>query len=100
MALKAIQLSTDLVTVAEFKNHAGAYLDRVQTTGHPIVITKNGKAAGVVVSPAEYDRLQYNQAFMESVARGVADGNAGRVKSTQDAKREIEAARSARKNKK
>jgi prevent-host-death family protein len=100
MALKAIQLSTDLVTVAEFKDHAGTYLDRVQSSGHPIVITKNGKAVGVIISPAEYDRIQYKQAFMESVARGVADGDAGRVKSTQDAKREIESARAAGKNKK
>lgn len=56
MALKAIQLSSDLVTVAEFKDHAGTYLDRVQSTGHPIVITKNGKAAGVIVSTEELER--------------------------------------------
>ena len=99
MTLKAIQLSTDLVTVADFKDHAGAYLDRVQSSGHPIVITKNGKAAGVIVSPAEYDRLLYKQALMESVARGVADGDTGRVKSTQEARREIETARAARKSK-
>lgn len=72
MALKAIQLSTDHITVAEFKDHAGTYLDRVQSTGHPIVITKNGKAAGVIVSPEEYDRI-YTQQFTESVAKGVAD---------------------------
>jgi len=100
MALKSIQLSTDLVTVAEFKDHAGTYLDRVQSSGHPIVITKNGKAAGVIVSPAEYDQIQYKQAFMESVARGVADGDAGKVKSTNEAKHDIEVARVSRKNKK
>ncbi len=99
MALnKLIQLSTDLVTVAEFKDHAGAYLDRVQSSGNPIVITKNGKAAGVVVSPAEYDKIQYQRALMESIARGVADADAGRVMSTEEAKSEIEAARASRKN--
>src|SRR5476649_2691531 len=100
MAIKTIQLATDLVTVAEFKDHMGAYLDRVQSTGHPIVITKNGKAAGVIVSPAEYDRILYKQAFMDSVTRGKVDGDAGRVKSTKEAKRNIEIARDARKNKK
>lgn len=100
MALKVIQLSTDLVTVAEFKDHAGAYLDRVQSSGHPIVITKNGKAAGVIMSPAEYDLIQYKQALMESVARGVADGDAGRVKSTEEVRYEIETTRAARKAKK
>lgn len=97
MALKTVQLSTDLVTVAEFKDHAGSYLDQIQTTGNPIVITKNGKAAGVVISPAEYDRMQYRQALMESVARGVADGDAGRVLSTEDARIHLKNQRASRK---
>ena len=96
MALKAIQLSTDLVTVAEFKDHAGTYLDRVQSTGHPIVITKNGKAAGVIVSTEEYDRI-YTQRFMESVAQGVADGDAGRVISTEELERQLAERRKKRK---
>ena len=94
MVLKAIQLSTDLVTVAEFKDHIGTYLDRVQANGHPLVITKNGKAAGVIVSPAEYD-LFYAQRLMESVARGVADGDAGRVMSTEDLERQFAKRRKA-----
>lgn len=96
MALKAIQLSTDLITVAEFKDHAGTYLDRVQSTGHPIVITKNGKAAGVIVSPEEYDRI-YTQQFLESVAKGVADGDAGRVTSTEELERLLSERRKTRK---
>ena len=99
MALKAIQLSKDLVTVAEFKDHAGTYLDQVVNTGHPLVITKNGKAAGVVVSPEEYDRV-YTQRFMESVAKGIAEGDAGLAVSTQEAKRQVETARASRKTKK
>jgi prevent-host-death family protein len=96
MALKAIQLSTDLITVAEFKDHAGTYLDRVQSTGHPIVITKNGKAAGVIVSPEEYDRI-YTQQFLESVAKGAADGDAGRVTSTEELERLLFERRKTRK---
>ena len=99
MAFKAIQLSKDLVTVAEFKDHAGNYLDQVVNTGHPLVITKNGKAAGVIVSPEEYDRI-YTQRFMESVAQGIAQGDAGLAVSSKEAKRQVEAARAARKIKK
>lgn len=96
MALKAIQLSSDLITVAEFKDHAGTYLDRVQSTGQPIVITKNGKAAGVIVSPEEYDRI-YTQQFKESVAKGVADGDTGRVISTEELERQLSKRRKAKK---
>ena len=99
MAFKAIQLSKDLVTVAAFKDNAGRYLDQVVNTGHPLVITKNGKAAGVVVSPEEYDRI-YTQRFMESVARGAADGDAGRVISTEELERQLAQRRKAKKTKK
>ena len=96
MTFKAIQLSKDLVTLAEFKDHAGMYLDQVVDTGHPIVITKNGKAAGVVVSPEEYDRI-YTQRFMESVAKGIADGDAGRLVSTEELEHQLAGRRKARK---
>ncbi|MGK5090038.1 type II toxin-antitoxin system Phd/YefM family antitoxin [Bdellovibrionota bacterium FG-2] len=96
MTLKPIQLSKDLVTLAEFKDHAGNYLDRVVSSGHPLVITKNGRAAGVVVSPEEYDKI-YTQRFMESVAKGVADGDAGRVVSTEELERQLAKRRKARK---
>ncbi|MBI2604558.1 MAG: type II toxin-antitoxin system Phd/YefM family antitoxin [Deltaproteobacteria bacterium] len=99
MALKAIQLSKDLITVAEFKDHAGSYLDQVVSTGHPLVITKNGIAAGVLVSPEEYDRV-YTKLFMESVAKGVAEGDAGLAVNTDEAKRQVKAARETRKIKK
>lgn len=96
MALKAIQLSSGLITVAEFKDHAGTYLDRVQSTGQPIVITKNGKAAGVIVSPEEYDRI-YTKQFKESVAKGTADGDAGRVISTEELERQLSERRKTKK---
>lgn len=99
MAIKTIQLSKDLITVAEFKGHAGNYLDRVVSTGHPLVITKNGKAAGVLVSPEDYDRM-YTKLFMESVLKGISQGDAGLAVSTTEAKRQIDAARAARKRKK
>lgn len=99
MVLKAIQLSKDLITLAEFKDHAGNYLDQVVKSGHPLVITKNGKAAGVVVSPEEYDRI-YTQRFIESVAKGIVDGDSGRVVSTEELERQLTDRRKVRKFKK
>ena len=63
-----------IASVAEVKARLSAYLKA--TRRGPVVITKNGKAAGVIVSHAEYDRMLYTQGFMESVVRGVADGEA------------------------
>jgi hypothetical protein len=38
-----------------------------------VVITRDGKPAGVLDSRTEYDRMTEKQRFLESVALGVAD---------------------------
>ncbi len=38
-----------------------------------MVITQNGRPAGVLLSPREYDRMQERQRFLESIAAGLAD---------------------------
>jgi len=48
-------------------------------TGQPVVITQNGRPAGVLLSPAEFDRLLGRQRFLESMAAGMADADAGRT---------------------
>jgi prevent-host-death family protein len=55
------------------------WLKRVADTGQPVVITQNGKAAGVLVSPAEFDRLRERAGLLEAIDVGLADEQAGRV---------------------
>jgi len=47
--------------------------------GSPLVITQNGRAAGVLLSPCTYDELVERMAAMESVARGLQEVEAGRT---------------------
>jgi PHD/YefM family antitoxin component YafN of YafNO toxin-antitoxin module len=49
-----------------------------------LVITNNGRAAGVLVSPSEYDRLTYTNRFLSSVREGISDVEEGRTYSTVD----------------
>jgi antitoxin (DNA-binding transcriptional repressor) of toxin-antitoxin stability system len=65
------------------------------THGQPVVITQNGKPAGVLVSPTEYDRLTERERFLESVALGLADAEAGRTMDTKELLRRLEERRSA-----
>jgi len=51
----------------------------VGESSEPVVITQNGKAAGVLISPAVYDELTERLRFMRSVEQGLADAEAGRV---------------------
>ena len=86
--MKALKISKDVVTLAEFKNKAAALLDRLLSSSQPLLITQNGKPAGVLVSPAEFDRIQEQESsrFMESVNNGIEDADNGRVLTSSEAK--------------
>ena len=47
--------------------------------GDPIVVTQNGRPAAVVLSPQSYEEMRERQSFLEAVAAGIADAEAGRV---------------------
>jgi prevent-host-death family protein len=94
-SMRAIKVAEDIVPVGEFKGQAARWLRHAAETGHPVVITQNGKPAGVLVSPTEYDRLTERERFLESVALGLADAEAGRTMDTKELLRRLEERRSA-----
>lgn len=77
VTMRAIRISEDIVPVSEFKAQAAECLRRVSATGQPIIITQNGKAAGVLLSPSEFDRLSERVRFVAAVEEGLADADAG-----------------------
>lgn len=83
---RVLKLTEDIVPVGEFKGHAARWLKHAAETGQPVVITQNGRPAGVLMSPAEFDRLGERQRFLESVAAGLADLEAGRTLTTAELK--------------
>lgn len=48
---KGIDLATDLVPIAEFRSSTARILDDMTDEGRTLVITQNGKAKAVVMSP-------------------------------------------------
>ena len=89
-SMRALKVAEDIVPVGEFKGQAARWLRHVAESGQPVVITQNGKPAGVLVSPREYDRLTERQRFLESVALGLADAEAGRTMNTKELLRQLE----------
>lgn len=75
--------------VSDFKAKAADWLKHVADTGQPVVITQNGKAAGVLVSPSEFDRLCERAGLLEAVDAGLADAAAGRVVSPAEVVSEV-----------
>lgn len=79
--MRAVRIAEDIVPVSDFKAQAADWLRRVAETDHPIVITQNGKAAGVLLSPAQFDALTERARFVAAVDEGLADVEAGRIHS-------------------
>ena len=94
--MKMISVANDIVPIGKFKTGISKWFENVRRTGHPLIITQNGKPAGVLLSPSEYDELVYHKAFTDSVGRGRADADAGRVKRFKRLPEESEKSREKR----
>ena len=77
--MNPIQVSEDIISLSDFKNHASKTLRQVQSTNRPIVITQNGRPAGVLLSPAEFDQINEQNHFLKVVQHGLDDIKSGRV---------------------
>jgi len=86
--MKALKISKDIITLAEFKNSAATILKQISDSSQPVLITQNGKPAGVLLSPAEFDRIQEQESarFMAAVNRGIKDADDGKVLTSAQAK--------------
>jgi len=87
--MRILKVSEDVVPVGQFKAQAKKWLARANETGQPLVITQNGRPAAVMLSPAEYDRLTYQERFVADVQAGLADAEAGRTHTTDEVRRRL-----------
>ncbi len=95
--MKNIQISSDIIPLGEFKAGISACLKKAQVTGHPLIITQNGRPAGVLLSPVEYDALVYRKQFSESVERGLAAAESGEHYDTDEVRQMLAEKRASRK---
>ena len=79
-----LRVSEDVVPVSHFKAQASEWLRRIASTGRPLVITQNGRPAGVLLSPVAFDELTERQQFLAAVQEGMADEQEGRAHTTEE----------------
>ena len=77
--MKPIQITQDIVPLADFKAQASRLFRQLRERQRPLVITQNGKPAGVLIAPEEFDRIQERDQFLAAVREGLADSEAGRL---------------------
>jgi prevent-host-death family protein len=83
------QTAEDIIPIAELKANMSEIVRELDQRPRPLVITLNGKPAAVVMSPREYDRLSYQARFIDSVAAGLSDVQAGRTFDGEEAVAEL-----------
>jgi prevent-host-death family protein len=87
-----IDLSSDIHSLSDFKRKTAKFMTQMKKTGHPVVLTINGKAEMVVQDAASYQRLLevVKQAEMiEFLRASREDIEAGRTKPAIEALEEL-----------
>ena len=79
--IRSVRISQDFVPLSKFKARAAEWLRKAGDTGAPVVVTQNGKPAGVLLSPVVFDELTEQARFVAAVEEGLADAKTGRVQS-------------------
>ena len=65
-----LDLANDIRSLSDFKRNTVELLDRLRKTGHPLVLTINGKAEVVVQDAAAYQTLLDRLDAIEGIQRG------------------------------
>ena len=84
-----IDLKNDLLPVSEFRSHTAEVIERVQREGGPLVITHHGKAAAVLLSVREYQRMEEVREVRAVLARGRRDFERGAVVNHDEVEKRI-----------
>ncbi len=96
--MKNILVAHDIIPVGQFKSGLAKYLKEIQNNGNSLIITQNGKPAGVLISPSEFDALRQTKLFIDSISRGLSNSEKGEVLSTSQLRRELQKRRAGKKN--
>jgi prevent-host-death family protein len=76
-----LDINRDINSLSNFKRNTPEFLRQLKETGHPIVLTINGKAELVVQDTASYQKLvelAEQAGELEMTRRAVAEMRAGR----------------------
>ncbi len=88
-----IDVTTDIHSLTDFKRRTGEFVEQMKQTGHPLVLTVNGKAELVVQDAESYQELldlKDRAETIEGVRKGLESMKAGRTRPIEEVFAEIE----------
>jgi prevent-host-death family protein len=80
-----IKFSEDVVPMTDLKINPGKVLRHVADAHRPVLLTNRGRGVAVVQSVADYEAAEEERDFMRAVVAGLADFDAGRELSMEEA---------------
>ena len=89
--MKPLQISQNIVPLNHFKKEASRILRQLREEQRPIVVTRDGRPAAVLLPPEEFDRLQERDRFLTAVHAGLEDSEAGRLTDDDELAAELDA---------
>ncbi len=87
--MSGFRVSRDIIPIGEFKAQASRVVRELKDES-PVVITQNGRAAAVVLTPEEYDRLTYHDFVRAKIEAGLAQAERGETVTTEQLVSELE----------
>lgn len=82
----SIKFSEDLVPLTRLKTHPGRVVKQVSEAHRPVLLTSRGRGVAVVQSVVDYEKAEDERAYMRAVVQGLADLEAGREVSLDEAR--------------
>lgn len=87
-----LNIAKDIDSLSNFKRKTAEYMKRMKRSGHPLVLTVNGKPELVVMDPAAYQKMAEDLErvkTIEAIRAGYEDAKAGRTRSAQEVHAEM-----------
>ena len=85
----SIKFSEDLVPLTDLKVNPGRVVKHVTEVHRPVLLTSRGRGVAVVQSVGDYEKAEEERDFMRAVVAGLADLEAGREVSLDEAKERL-----------
>lgn len=84
--MRRIDYSQDIQPLSSFRKNASSMVDRVRETGRPLVLTRNGQSAAVVVGADEFENLMERLELLEDIQAAREQVEAGEAVAHEDVK--------------
>lgn len=85
------KMINERMPVAKVRDDLNAVIEHAQATKQPIIVTREGEAAVVIIDVAQYQQEQEKIARLQGVIAGMEDVLAGRVVSEEAVEARLDA---------